>query len=220
MIGPVKIVMFDLDGTLINAYPAVSETFNFTMQKLGLPGQDDLTIQRAVGWGIRDLLSRFVPEELMEKAESLYREHHRESLKRGSSLLPGAGETLVDLKEKGYQCAVASNRPSEFSDIVIRHLEIKKFFDYVVCQDEVERGKPHPDILFKILEMSGFAPDEAVYVGDMTIDAQAGKAAKIRSVIVTTGSCYESEIKEETPFAIIKNIKELIKIINNRRDRF
>ena len=211
--GCIKLIIFDLDGTLVDAYPAIISSFNYTMQKLKLPVQDALTIRRAVGWGDENLLMPFIKEKDVPGAVSIYRKHHKLALLKESSLFPKADKVLAYLKNQGYILAVASNRPSRFSWILIRHLKLKKYFDYVLCADKLKHIKPHPEIINKIMQRFALRPKQTLYVGDMTIDAQAGRRAKVKTVIVTTGSSTKSEIKKEGPYRIIAKISELLKIL-------
>lgn len=208
-----RLIIFDLDGTLVDAYPAITASFNFTMIQLGYPKMPSLIIRRAVGWGDRNLLKPFVKKADLEKAVRLYRQHHRRALLQGSRLLPGVKQTIAFLKKQGFRLAIASNRPTRFSAIMVRHLGIKKHFSYMLCADVLSRGKPHPGILLKIIRHFGIKRQDALYVGDMTIDAQAGRRAGIRTAIVTTGSHPEEEIRKEKPFLIIRKISELAKNI-------
>jgi phosphoglycolate phosphatase len=205
----IKLIIFDLDGTLINAYPAVEETLNYTLGRFGLSPIDSDTIKRTVGWGDRQLVQTFVGEERIDKAIAIYREHHAGALLRGSSLLPGALRLLKFLKKQGYRLAVASNRPKKYSLIVMEHLKIFSFFECVLCGDELERPKPYPDILLSILEKMHFEAAQTVFVGDMVIDIETGRAAKIRTIAVTTGSCSLAELEEARPWKIINRVDEL-----------
>jgi len=205
----ILLIIFDLDGTLIDAYPAIIRSFNYAMRKMGYPGQDASVIRRAVGWGDVNLLKPFIESRDLRKAVSLYRNHHKAALVKYSRLFPGVNPLLSRLKKKGYKIAVASNRPTRFSWILIRHLKIKKYFDYVLCADRLEHIKPHPQILNRIMDKFSVKPEHTLYVGDMVIDAQAGRRAGVRVVIVTTGSSSRAEIKEEKPYRIIKAISGL-----------
>jgi phosphoglycolate phosphatase len=209
----VKLVIFDLDGTLVDAYTAINRSFNYTMRSLGYSQQDDLTIRRAVGWGDGNLLKPFLKPKDLKKALYLYRRHHKRSLLRHSRLLPHVKDLLSRLKAKGLKLAVASNRPTKFSWILIRHLSLDKYFDYVLCADKLRHGKPHPEILNRIMQRFYVRPQESVYVGDMAIDAKAGRRARIPTIIVTTGSSTVAQIKREMPQRIIPRIAELVKIL-------
>ncbi len=205
----IKLVIFDLDGTLVNAYAAINSSFNYVMRKLGLKPKSAGLIRRAVGWGDANLLKPYVGERNLELALSLYRRHHEHSLLKQSRLYPQVRPLLLKLKDKGYKLAVASNRPNKFSLILLRHLRIMEFFDYVLCADKLKRGKPDPEILNKIINRFAVKKSQVLYAGDMVIDAQAGRRAGIKTVIVTTGSSSLSGIKKERPFKIIPEISGL-----------
>ncbi|PIQ87139.1 MAG: hypothetical protein COV73_03760 [Candidatus Omnitrophica bacterium CG11_big_fil_rev_8_21_14_0_20_43_6] len=179
------------------------------MHRLGLKPRNISTVRRLVGWGDLNLLKPYVWPEDLKHALSLYRAHHKHSLLKYSRLYPYARSLLKQLKEKGYKLAVASNRPSRFSRILLKHLKINGFFDYVLCADQSKRGKPHPEMLNKIVKRFGLKKSQALYVGDMAIDAQAGRSAKINTVIVTSGSSSKAEIKKEQPFRVIPAISLL-----------
>jgi len=211
--GNKKLIIFDLDGTLIDAYPAIIRSFNYTMQRFGYPRQNALVIRRAVGWGDGSLLKPFLEPGDLKKALLVYRNHHKTALIKRSRLFPKAKTLLRHLKERGYKLAVASNRPTQFSWILIRHLEISKFFDYVLCSDKLRKAKPHPEILHKIMQRLGVNSSQTLCVGDMTIDAQAGRRARLKTIIVTTGSNTKAEIQRERPNRIIQKISDLLKIL-------
>lgn len=209
----IKLIIFDLDGTLVDAYQAIIKSFNYTMQRLNYPRQNSLVIRRAVGWGDESLLKPFLKEKDLVAAVSLYRKHHKAILLRNSRLLPKVDKVLKYLKEKSYKLAIASNRPCQSSWIIIRHLGLKKYFDYVLCADRVKHIKPHPEILNRIMQRFYLEPKQAIYIGDMAIDAQAGRRAKVKTMIVTTGSSTREEIKKEKPHRILRNMADLFKIL-------
>ncbi|MFH0918452.1 MAG: HAD family hydrolase [Candidatus Omnitrophota bacterium] len=209
----IKLIIFDLDGTLIDAYAAIGSSFNYVMRRLGLKTQSATLIRSLVGWGDADLLKPYVSKADLEYTLNLYRQHHKTSLLKHTHLYPGTRGLLRSLKIKGYKLAVASNRPSKFSHILLKHLKIGDFFDYVLCADQAGRAKPHPEMLNKIVKRFRLKKPQALYVGDMAIDAQAGRRAKINTVIVTSGSSSKLEIKRARPFKIIPVISRLSRIV-------
>ncbi len=210
----IKLIIFDLDGTLIDAYEAITKSFNFAMKRFGYPRQSRTAVRRAVGWGDAQLLRSFVKAEDLDRVLKIYRGHHKTSLIKYSKVFPRVRRLLAGLKAKGYKLAVASNRPTRFSLILIRHLRLKPYFDYVLCADKLKAGKPHPEILRLIMARFSARPDETVYVGDMVIDAQAGKRAGVKTVIVTTGSSSIKDIRAQKPWKTVKKIKILRKLID------
>ncbi len=209
----IKLVIFDLDGTLVNAYAAVVASINFTLRTLGLPLRDRNLIRRSVGWGDTKLLKRFVGEDAIQKALTIYRRHHAGALKHGTKFLPGAYPLLQDLKKQKYQLAIASNRPTRFSLIILRYLKIRKLFNVVLCADKLKRGKPDPRILKVILKKMKVKPQEALYVGDMTIDVETGKRADVKTVAVLTGSSTKREVEALRPSRVIRKISDLRMIL-------
>lgn len=216
----IELIIFDLDGTLIDAYRAVEQSLNYTMTRLGFPTLDAETIKRTVGWGDRHLVEKFSGKDRIAKAIVIYRRHHKDSLRKGTKLLPGARRILNYLKRRHYRLAVASNRPLRYSRIVLDILDIRKYFDYILCGDKIERPKPHPDILKLILKKFSLMPQQALYVGDMVIDIEAGKRAGIKTVAVLTGSSRKDEIVSCHPYKVVSQVYDVLKILahlNNGR---
>ena len=209
----VRLVIFDLDGTLIDAYKAIEDSFNFTMHALKLAIRNSLTIRKAVGWGDEALLLPFVNQRNINKALKIYRKHHQISLIKKSRLIPHAKKILSYLYRKGYILAVASNRPTRFSFILLDNLNIKKYFQYVLCADRLKNAKPHPEIIFKIMRRFKIPADRVVYVGDMAIDVQAGKYAGVKTIAVFGGSSSKKEIRKQRPACILRSISSLKNIL-------
>ena len=215
----IKLVIFDLDGTLVNAYPAVSQSVNYTLKSLGFAPRSYDQIKRSVGGGDRKLMVHFVGERLTDRAMAIYRPHHAKALglKGGVKLLPGALGVLKFLKGKGYKLAIASNRPTKFTRIILKELSLLSFFDVVLCADKVGRPKPYPDILWAIARRLGLEGQEVLYVGDMTIDINCARRAGVRMVAVVTGSNSKKELKDLKPWRIIGKMNQLKRIIMEER---
>lgn len=208
-------MIFDLDGTLVDAYKAVARSLNHVLAQMRYPPVDDHTIKRTVGWGDRHLLGAFIASDDLEKALSIYRQHHARALKTGTVFLPGAKKLLEELKAKSYTLAIASNRPTRFTHIVLKHLQIQNVFDYVLCGDKVEHPKPAADILENILARFSVVAGEALYVGDMTIDVQTGHAARVKTVAVLTGSSTAEEIAGLEPFKVVHDVYDVAGILED-----
>ena len=207
----IKLVIFDLDGTLVNAYPAVSRSVNFTLKSLGFAPRSHVEIKRSVGGGDRKLMVHFVGEQLANRAIAIYRPHHTKALgiKGAVKLLSGAGGILKYLKAKGYKLAIASNRPTKFTRIILKELGVLRFFDVVLCADKAVNPKPYPDILWAIARRLKLDRKEVLYVGDMTIDVKCAYSAGMRMVAVSTGSSSKKELKDLKPWRIISKINQL-----------
>lgn len=198
--------MFDLDGTLINAYRAVYLSINHAMKRFGFPQLDHMTVQRAVGFGETTLLRKLVGEKHLSDVLPVYRKHHDVALRKGVKFLPGAKRLLKQLKSDKYTLAIASNRPTRFTKVILKELDMAKDFSYVLCADKARKPKPSGLILRQIINQFSLKPKNAVYVGDMTIDAIAARRARVKSIIVTTGSSLHKEIRKENPHHIIEHV--------------
>lgn len=208
-----RLVIFDLDGTLVNAYPAINQSFNYTMRRLEYPIQPAAVIRRAVGRGDKNLLRPFIKKRDLSRALSIYRRHHRLSLADKSRLFPAALDLLRGLKTRGYYLAVASNRPTAFSRLLIRHLGVERYFDYVLCADRAEDLKPKPVILKRIMRHFKVKPGQAIYVGDMTVDVHTGRNAGVKTIIITTGSSTREEVRRQGPWRILDNLRQVRRVI-------
>jgi|CXWL01.1.fsa_nt_gi phosphoglycolate phosphatase len=215
MAAKLKAVIFDLDGTLVDAYKAVERSMNYALKQAGFPKVSAHTIKRSVGWGDRQLIEGFVGREHSPVVLDIYRRHHTESLKTGVKFLRGAQEILIDLDRDGYILAIASNRPTRFTKIILKILKMDAYFDCVLCADKISRPKPYPDILKFILKKYKLRSKEALYVGDMTIDVKTGNSARVKTVAVLTGSSTREEISLLKPYKIIPRISHLRNVIKH-----
>jgi phosphoglycolate phosphatase len=208
-----RLVIFDLDGTLVDAYPALISSVVYTVRRLGYPAPSATRIRRAVGWGQRYLLESFVDSKDLKQALRVFRPHHLRALLRGVRWMPHARRVVKTLKRRGVRVAIASNRPTRFTRQILRVLAAARLFDAVRCADKVRRGKPHPQILNDILRRLGVTKAGAVYVGDMPIDIEAGRRAGMDTVGIATGSSTLKEIRAAAPTVVIRDLSGLVKVL-------
>jgi phosphoglycolate phosphatase len=205
-----KLFIFDLDGTLVDAYEAIEKSLNFTLTKLGYSEVSYREVKRTVGKGDKLFIKAFFPAKHRNAALRIYRRHHRKSLVKYARCLPFAGGVLFSLKQQGKIVALASNRPSQFTGIILESTGIKKYFNYVLCADQINSLKPKPKILNVIVKKFRVAKKDSIYVGDMAIDARTAQAAGIDFVYVRGGSSNLSEVKKYKIVKIISSLKMLM----------
>ena len=206
-----KLFIFDLDGTLVDAYPAIIASFNFAMLEFGYPAQSDRVIKKAVGRGDENLLKPFVRRNDLARAIKVYRTHHAKALLKKVRIMPHARPLLSCLKNKGMKIAIASNRPTKYTHLILKALGLDKIFNKVLCADRLKFGKPNPLILNKITRQLGVPKEESLYIGDMAIDVEAGKRAGIETIAVVTGSSSAAELKKAKPTFLFKDLERLKK---------
>ena len=202
-----QLFIFDLDGTLVDAYQAIADTFNFTMRKLKLPAQKEHVIHRAVGRGDTYILKMFVAPGDLASAIGIYRKRHAWSLTHYARLMPQAKNILLWLKKKKCLLAVASNRPTKFTRILLKTLGLYEIFDKISCADKLRFRKPHPMILNNLIRSLGVSKENVFYVGDMALDVKTGQRAGVTTVAVATGSSTRSELRKAKPVYLFYNLE-------------
>ncbi|MFH1875543.1 MAG: HAD family hydrolase [Candidatus Omnitrophota bacterium] len=207
-----KIFIFDLDGTLVDAYRAIEKSLNFTLRKLGYRAVSYREAKRKVGTGDKHFMEMFFKKNEFRRALRIYRVHHEWSLARYTRSKSGAKRMLYLLKKRNKIIAVASNRPARFTDIIVRHLDIKKYFDGIWCADKINGTKPDPKMVHAILARFGSSRAQAVYIGDMGIDLETAHRAGVDAVFIKGGSSGVAEVATYKNKRVISSLMEILKI--------
>ncbi len=215
----IKLIIFDIDGTIVDAYRAIEKSLNFMLKGLGYPKVSIAAVRKAVGHGDRNFMERFVRKKDVQESLKIYRPHHEKALLRYSKVIPGARKVLYGLKGKGYKLAIASNRPPKFSMILLRHLDLLKYFDAVACAKDKTEIKPKPFLIHRILKRLNVKKEEALYVGDMTVDVRAGRNAGVKVIAVLGGSSSASELKNAKPCGIVRKLPGLLRVAKRCRKK-
>ncbi|HIE36148.1 MAG TPA: HAD family hydrolase [Candidatus Omnitrophica bacterium] len=205
--------IFDLDGTLVDAYKAIQKSLNYTLKKLGYSSVPYQEVKRKVGKGDEIFIKTFFPLKDFKKALKIYQTHHKKSVLRYVKLLPYTKRLLYLLKRKKKIVAIASNRPKSFTNLILKKLDIKKYIDLLVCADEINSLKPNPKILKIILKKFKAKNKETIYIGDMDIDLEAAKRANLEAIYVKGGSTSQDRVKRYKNKKIASSLKEIIKYV-------
>ena len=213
-----KLVIFDLDGTLLDTIADLAESTNHALKQLGYPTHNVETIRTFVGNGINKLLERSLPlQEQTEENVRLMRSHfvpyydaHNADL---SSPYPGIVHLLEDLQEKGIMIAVASNKYQEATVKLVKHYFPTINFIEILGQREGINVKPVPSIVFDILQKANVNKEEVLYVGDSGVDMQTAINAGVDAVGVTWGFRPRTELEGFQPMGLIDKAEELLGFI-------
>lgn len=209
------IVIFDLDGTLLNTIGDLAASVDYVMRSRNLPEHTDAEYRQMVGGGIRRLVDRALPEalaaneEYVDECVTQFRRYYVDNIDRHTVPYEGMCELLRDLQRAGVKLAVASNKFQHGTDRLV-----SKFFsdiDFVAVEGNREGApfKPDPQIVTGILSRAGIAPERAVMIGDSGIDIRTAQAAGIDSIGVAWGFRFAEELYEAGAERVVSQVEEL-----------
>jgi phosphoglycolate phosphatase len=213
-----KLIIFDLDGTLLNTIADLASATNHALAANGYPQHGTEEYRFFVGNGINKLFERALPDGEKTETNVLrirqsfipYYDVHCADLTRP---YPGIPELLNTLQQKGIQIAVASNKYQRATGKLIPHFFPDIRFTAILGQREGIPRKPDPQIVHEIIKLAGVQPEDVLYVGDSNVDMQTALHAKVDGIGVTWGFRPRTELEEGHPFAIIDKASDLLAYI-------
>lgn len=213
-----KLIIFDLDGTLLDTIGDLSVACNAVLALRGLPQHSLEEYRHFVGNGIMRLVERALPEPLrtpftVDAARRDFVEYYTAHIDAFTTPYAGIPELLAELRSRGLQLAVASNKFQAGTEKLVRRFFPDIPFSVVLGQRPDVPLKPDPAVDREILRRTGVAAAEALHVGDSAIDIRAAQAAGIRSAGVTWGFRCREELADAGADAIIDRPGELLEIL-------
>ena len=209
---PIKLIIFDLDGTLVDTSKDITNALNYAIKPYGLK---DLTVEdtiKMIGEGITRLIEKVLSDEKSQWRDEVIKRflaYYSEHLVDYSSVYPYVRETLEKLN--GYKKAVISNKKEYLSMKLLDKLGLLKYFNLVIGSDTTSERKPSPIPVIHVFTKLGIDPHESIIVGDSNYDIEAGKKAGIKTVAVTYG--YRERHYLMDADYIIDTFKDLITLL-------
>ena len=183
-----KLIIFDMDGTLVNSSLTIAKAINYVRKHLGFEPMVEVEILKHVNNPEIDPAQFFYHAKAFDKDhEKWFSEYYSKNHDKELELYVGIKEMLVNLKEHGYKLAVATNAYRRSTLESLGHLDILELFDAIGCYDDVLQGKPHPDMLYKVLDELGYTEKDSIFIGDGPRDEMAAKDANIDYIMVDWG---------------------------------
>ena len=213
-----KLVIFDLDGTLINSIEDLGQAANYALSKNGFPTHSLASYPFFVGNGVRNLIRKALPEEnrndttidsLLKDYKEYYDDHNVDSTKPYDGIM----ELLKQLQEQGVKLAVASNKYQKATEKIVSQLFPDIKFVSVQGQQYGVNVKPDPSIVFNIAGVALGQKAEVLYVGDSGVDMETARRACVDSVGVTWGFRSEKELNEYHADRIVHRASDIFDIV-------
>lgn len=213
----VKMVMIDLDGTLVDTAPDIADSANHMLADLGLPVREPALIATWIGNGVSRLVKRALTGEMHAEPEpklyqhglELFRSHYARLLTAKSRPYPGAVAGIERLSALGFELACITNKIAAFTNPLLERLALKKHFKLVLSGDTLSACKPDPLPLLHACRHFDITPDHGVLVGDSANDVQAARAAGMPVICVSYGYNHGQDVRGLNPDAVIDSLEDL-----------
>ena len=215
MLTDIKLVIFDLDGVLIDSSKGILRSFELILEEIDVKIEPEKIYNR-IGVGLIDIMKELLPNE---NPESLWRLreryiYHFQSLgPEYTSLLPDVKETLRAVKKHGILQSVATNKTKSEANRLLKMLGIHQYFDFVTGFLDVTNVKPAPDMILFTLKILQIAIEHAVLIDDTTVGLTAGIRAGVKTVGITTGIHNRETLASVKPTLIIDSLSEILDIM-------
>ena len=191
------IILFDLDGTLIDSTEAILESFHTACRKFGFPSPTDDAIKRLIGYPLDYMFAHVgVPKERVWDFVSAYKEHYRVISKAKTVLLPHAKEAVI-LSAEFVRLGIVTTKTGRYSKELMEHFGLLRHFEILIGREDVEHPKPHPEPILKAIEKMRPAVNEDIYmIGDTKLDMECAKEAGVKALGVLCGYGTKEELAQ------------------------
>ncbi len=216
--GLPRLVMFDLDGTLVDSVPELAAAVEHMLLVLGRPPVGSAAVRLWVGNGARVLVRRALAGDLQhaavsetdtEQALALFMAAY-EGSHRLTQIYPGVRDSLKWLRQQGVEMALITNKPERFVAPLLDALKIGRYFRWIIGGDTLAQQKPDPAGLLQVMKMAGVEPQQALFIGDSRNDVLAAHAAGVLCVALSYGYNHGRPIAEEAPALVIDDLRALL----------
>ena len=213
----IRLILFDLDGTLVDSVGDLAWCGNEMLHRLDLPRHDAEAAQRWVGNGLERFVKRVLtadmdaePEvQLYQQGLEIFRELYGAHASDRSELYPGAIEALQHLSRHDLKLACVTNKPEPFTSRLIAAMGLDSYFELVVAGNTTARKKPDAMPLHYAADHFGFEYDQCLMVGDSSIDVLAARAAGFAIVCVPYGYNHGLDIRDSNPDLVVETLTGL-----------
>jgi phosphoglycolate phosphatase len=212
---PHALVVFDLDGTLVDSASDIAEAVNRMFADHALPRVEESVIRGWIGDGVRSLVqsalghagSRLQVDEVMPG----FLVHYEDCLLLAPQVYPGVREVLDALSERGVPAAICTNKPGRFVRPLLQALDLDRYFELIVGGDTLPQRKPSPEPLLHVVTHYGLQPAQCLMVGDSSTDLLTAQAAGVPMAMVTYGYLRGFDPHSVPDLVVIDDLRELLR---------
>ncbi len=195
---PFATILFDLDGTLVDAFTTIHRSYTHTLPQFGRPVPTMAEVRRAVGGGLSHAMGHFLPPELIAEAMKVHVAYSEKILLEDVTLFPGAAELLRTLQARGIRCAVLTNKLGDAARRICTHLGVTPFMRGVYGAGDTPWHKPRREFTDHVLEKLGADAATALLIGDSPFDVETAHNAGFPCWCVTTGTHDAAQLTAAT----------------------
>lgn len=206
-----ELLIFDWDGTLCDSLSRIALCLQLSAADVGLPEPSLAAAKNIVGLGLDEVMRELFPgvdSAMTANLRSAYSAHFIREDSTPSAFFPGVIEHLEKLRDQGFTLAVATGKSRKGLDRVLDAVDMAGFFHSTRCADETA-SKPHPAMLFSLLEEFDVAPEAALMVGDTTYDMEMARTAKVPRLAVSYGAHSRERLLTYQPIACIDRFESI-----------
>ena len=212
-----KLIMIDVDGTLVDSVPDLTYCVDEMMKQLGKEPCGETKVREWVGNGVPKLVERALTGELesvpnsddFEKAYPIFLELYADNTAKKSCLYDGVREGLDYMKDRGYLLGCVTNKAEQFTLPLLKALGIFNDFAIIISGDTLAKKKPDPMPLLHSAEHFGINPKDCLMLGDSVSDVKASRAAGFEIICMSYGYNHGNDIADENPDLVIDSMGEL-----------
>jgi len=179
------IILFDLDGTLIDSTEAILESFSVAFETFNTPKPSNEEIKKLIGEPLDVMFMRLGVKEA-QKYVNAYKEHYRKISTQKTKLLPFAKEAILKAN-KIAKLGIVTTKTAKYSQELMEYFEVMQYFDVLIGREDVENPKPHPEPILKALKKLEYQNHKVYMIGDTCLDCMSAKNANINSIGVHSG---------------------------------
>ncbi|MFX1570385.1 MAG: HAD family hydrolase [Promethearchaeota archaeon] len=226
-----KGIIFDMDGVIYDISEAIKKAVDDSVEKYAMTVNPD-DVMEEIAHLIEEIQNYPVPKILLNSYDllkvkflegisyfkklriAIFMFNQFNKYKEAESRIFDGIDDLISKLAKRVKLAILTNNKSQYAEEVLDKFKLSEYFETIVGFNEVTEVKPNPEGILKILDKWNLKPSDVIFIGDMTTDVDAGKAAKVKMICVASGLAQKKNLLEHNPDILVDNTENLIKLFN------